>query len=124
MADAGVKDQAVSVRVEDGVAVVTVSNPPVNAISEAVRPGLLDAMTRVASDAAVQAAVVIGAGNVFIAGADVREFGKPPLAPFLPDVIAALEASGKPVVAAIHGVALGGGLEIALGCHFRIADPK
>ena len=117
-------EPAVTKRVDDGVAVITVNNPPVNAISQAVRQGLMDAMATLASDSSAQAAVVIGAGNVFIAGADVREFGKPPLAPFLPDVIAALESSSKPVVAAIHGVALGGGLEIALGCHFRIADAK
>jgi 3-hydroxyacyl-CoA dehydrogenase len=114
----------VSVGIEDGVAVVTVNNPPVNAISQGVRHGLMEAMSAVARDQTVEAAVVIGAGNVFIAGADVREFGKPPLEPFLPDVIAALEACDKPVVAAIHGVALGGGLEIALGCHYRIADAK
>jgi 3-hydroxyacyl-CoA dehydrogenase len=124
MTDAGFKEQAISRHVEDGIAIITVSNPPVNAISQAVRQGLMDAMATIASDSSVEAAVVIGAGNVFIAGADVREFGKPPLAPFLPDVIAALEGSAKPVVAAIHGVALGGGLEIALGCHFRIADAK
>ncbi len=112
----------VTLTMQDGVAVVTVSNPPVNAISQGVRQGLIDAVTLIGADPKVQAAVVIGAGSVFIAGADVREFGKPPLPPFLPDVIAALEASNKPVVAAIHGVALGGGLEIALGCHFRIAD--
>jgi 3-hydroxyacyl-CoA dehydrogenase len=124
MADASVKDQSVSVRVEGGVAVITVSNPPVNALSQAVRQGLTEAMAKIASDPGVEAAVVIGAGNLFIAGADVREFGKPPLPPFLPDVIAALESAAKPVVAAIHGVALGGGLEVALGCHFRIADAK
>jgi 3-hydroxyacyl-CoA dehydrogenase len=76
------------------------------------------------TDPGVTAAVVIGAGNGFIAGADVREFGKPPLAPFLPDVISALEGAAKPIVAAIHGVALGGGLEVALGCHYRVADAK
>ncbi|MGE5538578.1 MAG: 3-hydroxyacyl-CoA dehydrogenase NAD-binding domain-containing protein [Gemmatimonas sp.] len=116
--------EAVSKRVEDGIAILTVNNPPVNALSQAVRQGLKQAMADIAADSTVKAAVVIGAGNGFIAGADVREFGKPPLEPFLPDVIAALEASDKPVVAAIHGVALGGGLEVALGCHYRIADPK
>ena len=119
-----VASKAVSLRHEDGIAVVTVSNPPVNAISQAVRQGLMEAVATIAADAAVKGAVVIGAGSVFIAGADVREFGKPPVAPFLPDVIAALEGSAKPIVAAIHGVALGGGLEIALGCHYRVADAK
>jgi 3-hydroxyacyl-CoA dehydrogenase len=120
----GKNGNVVSIRIADGVAVVTVNNPPVNAISQGVRRGLLDAVIMIGADPKVEAAVVIGAGSVFIAGADVREFGKPPLPPFLPDVIAALEASAKPVVAAIHGVALGGGLEIALGCHFRIADAR
>ncbi|NQU70503.1 MAG: enoyl-CoA hydratase/isomerase family protein, partial [Rhodospirillales bacterium] len=110
--------------VDDGIAVITVDNPPVNAISQAVRQGLVDAMKRLADDAELEGAVIIGAGKVFIAGADVREFGKPPMEPFLPAVVAAIEASEKPVVAAIHGVALGGGFEIALGCHFRVMDPK
>ncbi|HET9149288.1 MAG TPA: 3-hydroxyacyl-CoA dehydrogenase NAD-binding domain-containing protein, partial [Alphaproteobacteria bacterium] len=117
-------ESVVSVTVEDGIAVITVNNPPVNALSQAVRQGLMDAVQHVNADSSVVAAVVIGAGNGFIAGADVREFGKPPLAPFLPDVIAALEAASKPIVAAIHGVALGGGLEVALGCHYRVADAK
>lgn len=117
-------EPVVSVTVEDGVAVVTVNHPPVNALSQAVRQGLMDAVQQVNTDSSAVAAVMIGAGNGFIAGADVREFGKPPLAPFLPDVIAALEGAAKPIVAAIHGVALGGGLEIALGCHYRVADAK
>ncbi|MFM2129459.1 MAG: hypothetical protein RL477_1005, partial [Pseudomonadota bacterium] len=115
---------AVHISSEDGVAVITVDNPPVNAISQAVRQGLVDAMKAVAADGAIKAAVIRGAGNVFIAGADVREFGKPPIEPFLPDVIAAIEAADKPVCAAIHGVALGGGFEIALGCHYRVMSPK
>ncbi|MGE0653026.1 MAG: 3-hydroxyacyl-CoA dehydrogenase NAD-binding domain-containing protein, partial [Alphaproteobacteria bacterium] len=115
---------AVQLSIEDGVAIVTVNNPPVNAISQAVRQGLVDAMKTVTTDAAIRAAVIRGAGNVFIAGADVREFGKPPMEPFLPDVVAAIEATDKPVTAAIHGVALGGGFEIALGCHYRVMSPK
>jgi 3-hydroxyacyl-CoA dehydrogenase len=115
---------AIQLSIEGGVAVITVNNPPVNAISQAVRQGLVDAMKTVAADAAVRAAVIRGAGNVFIAGADVREFGKPPMEPFLPDVVAAIEATDKPVAAAIHGVALGGGFEIALGCHYRVMSPK
>lgn len=116
--------KAVRLIIEDGVAVVTVDNPPVNAISQAVRQGLMDAMKTVAIDPSIKAAVIRGAGNVFIAGADVREFGKPPMEPFLPDVIAAIEATDKPVAAAIHGVALGGGFEVALGCHYRVMSPK
>ena len=115
---------AIKLTIEDGVAVITVDNPPVNAISQAVRQGLVDAIKTVAADSSIQAAVIRGAGKVFIAGADVREFGKPPVEPFLPDVIAAIEACDKPVCAAIHGVALGGGFEIALGCHFRVMDAK
>lgn len=115
---------AIKLTIEDGVAVITVDNPPVNAISQAVRQGLVDALKTVAADSSIQAAVIRGAGKVFIAGADVREFGKPPVEPFLPDVIAAIEACDKPVCAAIHGVALGGGFEIALGCHFRVMDAK
>jgi 3-hydroxyacyl-CoA dehydrogenase len=115
---------AIKLTIEDGVAVVTVDNPPVNAISQAVRQGLVDAMKTISADGAIKAAVVRGAGNVFIAGADVREFGKPPMEPFLPDVVAAIEATDKPVCAAIHGVALGGGFEVALGCHFRVMSPK
>lgn len=115
---------AVKVTIEDGIAVITVDNPPVNAISQAVRQGLVDAIARLGEDPDIEAGIICGAGKVFIAGADVREFGKPPQAPFLPDVIAAIEAAEKPVVAAIHGVALGGGFEIALGCHFRVMDAK
>ena len=115
-------EAAVGIEVKDGIAVITVDNPPVNAISQAIRQGLIDAMNEIAGNEDIKAAIIIGAGRVFIAGADVREFGKPPLPPTLPEAITAIEASEKPVVAAIHGVALGGGLEIALGCHYRIAD--
>ncbi len=110
-----------------GVAVLTIANPPVNAMSMAVRYDLLAAMQAAVADIAVQAVVLIGAGDKFIPGADIREFGKPHTGPRPPvsgrDVIAALEACPKPVVAALGGNALGGGLEIALGCHFRIALP-
>jgi 3-hydroxyacyl-CoA dehydrogenase len=115
-------EAAVRVAVKDGIAVITVDNPPVNAISQSIRQGLIDAMTEITGNDDIEAAIIIGAGRVFIAGADVREFGKPPLPPTLPEAITAIESSDKPVVAAIHGVALGGGLEIALGCHYRIAD--
>ena len=109
---------------QDSVAVLTIDNPPVNALSQAVRQGLMDGIERALKDPAVAAVVVIGKGKTFIAGADIREFGKPPLQPRLTAAIAALEASAKPVVAAIDGVALGGGLEVALGCHFRVATPR
>lgn len=106
---------------EDGIALIVIDNPPVNALSRAVRAGLSDAVDRFASDAGARVAVIAGAGRTFIAGADIREFGKPMEEPFLPDVINRVEACAKPVVAALHGTALGGGLEVALGCHARVA---
>ena len=105
------------------IAVVTVDNPPVNATSQAVRAGLMEAINRAASDDC-RALVLVCAGRTFIAGADITEFGKPPLAPSLPDVLDALEALPKPVVVAIHGTALGGGLETAMAGHYRIADAR
>ena len=104
-------------------AIVWIDSPPVNALSHAVRAGLLDAIRRVEADGAIRGAVLACRGRTFIAGADVREFGQPPQEPHLPDVIDAIEASAKPVVAAIHGTALGGGLEVALGCHGRVMAP-
>jgi 3-hydroxyacyl-CoA dehydrogenase len=108
----------------DTIAVLTLDNPPVNALSVAVRQGLIEGIERAIGDPAIVGVVVIGKGKTFIAGADIREFGKPAQPPRLSAAIAALEASLKPVVAAIDGVALGGGLEVALGCHFRIATPR
>lgn len=102
------------------VAVITVANPPVNALGQAVRQGLWEAADRFAADDA-QIALILGEGRLFIGGADVSEFGKPPLEPFLPDVCTHIESCGKPVVAAIHGPALGGGCEVALGAHYRLA---
>src|SRR6266851_388734 len=105
---------------QGAIAVLTVDNPPVNALSVGVRQGLIDGIKRAIADPAVKGIVLIGKGRTFIAGADIREFGKPPQPPRLTVAIAEIEASPKPVVAAIEGVALGGGLEVALGCHFRI----
>ncbi|MEM9342607.1 MAG: 3-hydroxyacyl-CoA dehydrogenase NAD-binding domain-containing protein [Pseudomonadota bacterium] len=103
------------------IAVVSIDNPPVNATGQAVRQGLLDAVATTDADASTRAVVLICAGRTFIAGADVREFGKPPVEPHLPDVLSAIEQAAKPWVAAIHGTALGGGLETAMVCHHRIA---
>ncbi|MBQ0824742.1 enoyl-CoA hydratase/isomerase family protein [Microvirga sp. HBU67558] len=105
------------------VAVIEIDNPPVNATSQAVRAGLLAAIREVDRDPQISAAVIACAGRTFVAGADIREFGQPPQEPHLPDVINAIEACSKPVVAAVHGTALGGGCEIALACHARVADP-
>ncbi|WP_104493031.1 3-hydroxyacyl-CoA dehydrogenase NAD-binding domain-containing protein [Paracoccus denitrificans] len=105
------------------IAVVTVDNPPVNALSAALRQGLWDAADTLDADASVAAVVLVCAGRTFIAGADVTEFGKPPVPPHLPDLVARIEGAQKPWTAAIHGSALGGGLEVALGCRFRVAVP-
>ena len=112
----------VSIAKQGRVAVVTIDNPPVNASSQAVRAGLLQAVAGTEADQSVDAVVLACAGRTFVAGADVREFDLPPVEPHLPDVISAIEAASNPWVAAIHGTALGGGLELAMGCHARIAD--
>ncbi|MGK9166613.1 enoyl-CoA hydratase/isomerase family protein [Inquilinus limosus] len=108
---------------EDGVAVVTIANPPVNALDAGVRAGLAESVRRADADPAVRAIVIAAEGRTFIAGADISEFGRPPVPPSLPEVIDAFDSVGKPIVAAIGGAALGGGLEVALGCHARIAGP-
>ena len=114
-----------AVRLErDGdVGVVVIDNPPVNAGSRAVRNGLLDAVRAISEAPDIHAAVIIGAGNTFVAGSDIKEFGKPLEEPQLPAVIAAIESCAKPFVAAIHGASLGGGYELALGCDARVAAP-
>jgi len=108
-------------KTEGRIGVIEINSPPVNALSQTVRQGIMQTLQIAIDDKAVDAIVLICAGRTFIAGADIREFGLPPLAPPLPEVVAALEASPKLVVAAIHGTALGGGFEIALGCHYRVA---
>ena len=113
----------VTTRRQGAVLVVTIDNPPVNALGVDVRRGLLAAAQEADADPAVSAVLLVGAGRAFIAGADIREFGKPPMPPSLPEVCAALENCGKPVVAALHGPALGGGLEVALSAHYRLAMP-
>jgi len=106
------------------ILVVTADNPPVNALSQGVREGIAKAIEAAATDGDVAAIVLRCAGRTFFAGADITEFTKPPMPPLLPDLCDLIEASTKPVVAAIHGTALGGGLEVALGCHYRIAVPS
>ena len=104
------------------IMVITVNNPPINAGSTEVRQGLLSAIEQLASDPQLKAAVLIGGGNTFIAGSDIKEFSQPLVQPHLPAVIAAIENCPKPIVCAIHGAALGGGFELALGCDARIAS--
>jgi len=111
----------VDLRRDDGIAIVTVDNPPVNALKHEVRAGLAEALRQTRDDPAVKAVVMACAGRTFFAGADITEFGKPPQAPGLGEVITAIEALPKPMVAALHGTALGGGFELALACHFRVA---
>ena len=105
----------------DDILVVTIDNPPVNATSASVRAGLLAALAHSYDRAHLAGIVLTSAGTTFIGGADIREFGLPPVEPILPDVIEAIEAHDKPVVAALNGAALGGGLEVALACHARLA---
>jgi len=111
--------------VQDGIAVISLSNPPVNGLGQSTRQGITEGIARAQSDATVKAVVLIGAGKVFSGGADIREFNTPKAfaAPTLHQAIEAVEQCTKPVVAAIHGVAMGGGLELALGAHYRVVVP-
>ncbi|MBY8338077.1 enoyl-CoA hydratase/isomerase family protein [Alteriqipengyuania sp. NZ-12B] len=108
----------------DNVLVIISDNPPVNALGQAVRAGLTEGIAEALADDSVEAVVIRCDGRTFFAGADITEFGKPPQGPSLPEALDKLEASDKPVVAAIHGTALGGGCEVALACHYRVAVPS
>lgn len=113
--------QVVTTQLDNQVGVVTVDYAPVNALSQAVRSGLVEAIEAFENNDEVKVIVIRCAGRTFIAGADIKEFGKPPTEPFLPDVVNRIEASTKPVIASMFGTSLGGGLEVALSCHYRVA---
>jgi len=114
----------ISTRKHGDVLIILSNNPPVNALGAAVRQGLVDAIEQAEADDGVHAVVIACEGQTFFAGADITEFGKPPVMPWLPQVVDRIEDCTKPVVAAIHGTALGGGLEVALACHYRVAVPS
>ncbi|MET0343024.1 MAG: 3-hydroxyacyl-CoA dehydrogenase NAD-binding domain-containing protein [Polyangiales bacterium] len=107
--------------VRNEIGIIFIDNPPVNAISKGVREALIDGAKQLAANPALKAGVIACVGRTFMAGADITEFGKPPLSPSLPEAIAVLESSDKPIVAALHGTALGGGFEVALGVDYRVA---
>src|SRR6476659_5996869 len=112
----------ISTQKHGDVLIILSNNPPVNALSTPVRQGLVEAIAEAERDDSVNAVVIACEGQTFFAGADITEFGKPPQQPWLPAVVELIENCSKPVVAAIHGTALGGGLEVALACHYRVAD--
>ena len=115
--------EVATLTVQDGIGIITLNNPPVNALGYAVRKGIADGIDQAVKDDQVKAIIIICEGRTFCAGADIREFGQPPKDPSLGDVLVVLDASPKPTIAAIHGTAFGGGLETALSCHFRVGVP-
>ena len=112
--------EVVSVEILDNIALICLNNPPVNAASQPIRIGIQKALAQANTNKAIDVIAIYAAGRTFIAGADIKEFGKPPLDPMLPDLINEIEESDKPVISVLHGTALGGGLEIALGSHLRV----
>jgi len=118
--------EAASYSVRDGIAVITMNNPPVNGLGSVLRPGIMDGIKKAGADPAVKAVVLIGSAKAFSGGADIREFNTPKMSvpPALWEINDAQDACSKPMIAAIGGFALGGGLELALGCHYRLALPK
>jgi 3-hydroxyacyl-CoA dehydrogenase len=118
--------EAASYSVRDGIAVISMNNPPVNGLGSVLRPGIMDGIRKAGADPAVKAVVIIGSAKAFSGGADIREFNTPKMTvpPSLHEIIEAQDGCRKPMIAAIGGFALGGGLELALGCHYRVALPK
>jgi len=110
--------------VEDGIAILELDSPPVNALSADVRDGLFQGMASASADPTVTAVVILCAGKTFVAGADVSQFGRPRQGVGFPDLLESIENARMPVIAAIHGTALGGGLELAMACHYRVAVPS
>ena len=117
-------DNVIDLTHEDDTAIISANNPPVNSLGISVRKGLVEAIKSADNNSSVRSIIIIGNGSTFPAGADIKEFGQPPQAPHLPEVCEEIENINKPVIAALHGTALGGGLEIALASNYRIAEEK
>ena len=115
---------AATLSIEGDIAILAINHPPVNALSQVVRESLVKGITQAQADPAVRAIVLICEGRTFLAGADITEFGKPPQSPSLFEAQDVIEMGHKPVIAAIHGTSLGGGFEVALCCHYRVAVPS
>jgi 3-hydroxyacyl-CoA dehydrogenase len=116
--------QQVEYETRNDVFIIMLNNPPVNALGDELRQGLFDAISLTNTDDSIRSIVLYGHGKCFCGGADIKEFGKSSLSPTLPEVIKVIENSSKPVIAALHGFAFGGGLELSLGCHYRIGTPS